>query len=292
MQLIERRINQTGGLEVVMTDCLPAVYLDHWALRVISSDPGFAMRLKSCIRGANGTLAVSGFNILEFIRMTDKGQAEEAENLLESVLPSILFLDCNPLCVIKREDEPMCAGPSRFPEVDCKLLDVFLGLKPSSIEQVFTVRGLFSAVQGAGLAGDLDHVCDTVIARVEERRSELTADPVLKRNMESSVKGPPIQRGTRYVLREVVRILLRDNQTRLTRNDAIDLFHTVVPVSYCQLVLLDKHWHHLAVEATKRIRSAHLPFPMAECFTGKGDGVNRFLTEFEKRVSAEPTLRR
>lgn len=285
--MIEVGINANGVLEVVMTDRSPTIYLDHWALCAVSENREYSTRLASCVRGSGGTLSVSGFNIAEFTRMTDIKQAENVEELLESVLPGVVFIDCDPFQVIGHEDELIrTRRPGRAPHLDYDMLRVCAGFRPTSLGRAFTVRGLFSVVKEKGLADTFDDMCDTLVERVENLRAEHAANPAFRKNVEA-LKASPIQHGTRHVLREVLRNHLRDTKTRFDRNHASDLMHAVVPVSYCDVVLLDAHWCTRMAQVEKRIRAAGLTFPMAKCFSGRGNGVDEFLNEFERRVSAE-----
>ncbi len=65
----------------------------------------------------------------------------------------------------------------------------------------------------------------------------------------------------------------------MTKNDAADLSHAVVPVSCCQYVLLDKHWEEQVNQARKRL-SAKMSLAIANVFSRKS--VECFLSEFEK----------
>jgi hypothetical protein len=120
------------------------------------------------------------------------------------------------------------------------LLKAFVLLKPESV-QLLTARELFQVVQGSELIQGLDGLADTVLDRVSALRDELLADPDFRKLVQRLPAGIQIQRGTRFVLRELVRSLLIDQRLKLTRNHAMDLLHAIVAVAYCELVLLDKH---------------------------------------------------
>jgi hypothetical protein len=47
--MIELSINKTGDLEATQRLTLPAVYLDHWAVRRFSEDTGKADRLVAAL---------------------------------------------------------------------------------------------------------------------------------------------------------------------------------------------------------------------------------------------------
>jgi hypothetical protein len=89
--------------------------------------------------------------------------------------------------------------------------------------------------------------------------------------------GRQIQRGTRFVLRELVRSFLIDQRLTLTRNHAIDLLHAIVPVAYCDFVLLDKHWEAQIDRMRGRLEAAGVAVPTARVFSGKAGQIEAFL---------------
>jgi hypothetical protein len=81
----------------------------------------------------------------------------------------------------------------------------------------------------------------------------------------------------------MLRTLLVDKRMKITRNHAIDLLHAVVPVAYCDLVLLDKHWETQVDRVRQRFVAARMRVPMAKVFSARRNGLDRFLTELEER---------
>jgi hypothetical protein len=278
--MIEFTINKRGDLEVVQRDISPTVYLDHWALRRFSENPALATRLTAALKSRNGTLALSWLNLVEFTRVKVEEQARHAENLFEANLPQVFFLEVEPFTVIRREDELLAGGPPTPPHADLEFLDAFTQLKPTSLNP-FTARDLFRVVQSSGLAQRFDHLADTVVGRVEALRDKLDTDSEFQSAVRRLPSGPQIQRGTRFILRELIRTLLVDKGTKLTRNQAIDLIHAVVPVAYCDLVLLDKHWEAQVDRVRSRFDAAGMAIPTGRVFSGKANGIERFLCELE-----------
>lgn len=94
-------------------------------------------------------------------------------------------------------------------------------------------------------------------------------------------RAAQIQRGTRDILRELLRSLMVDKQTRITRNHAIDFYHAVVSIAYCDLVLLDKYWETQVDRVRSRFEHANMSVPMAKVFSKKMDGIERFMHALE-----------
>jgi hypothetical protein len=278
--MINFEIDGNGELKVGQQDFLPSVYLDHWALRRLSEDTTLANRLISALKSNNGTLAISVLNLIEFSKVKDAQQARMAENLIEAILPQVFFLSFNPFDVIEMEDALIAGGHPIPPHGDFDFLEAFAHLKPKSLNS-FTSENLFVAVQKSSLSTSLDSLADTIIERVEFLRHSLDVDDYFRSAVKRLPGSSNIQRGTRTIVRELIRSLLVDRNTKITRNHAIDLLHAVVPVAYCDIVLLDKHWETQVDRARSRLEQARISSPIAKVFSMKNDGINRFLYELE-----------
>jgi len=186
-------------------------------------------------------------------------QTRMAESFIESNLPRVFFIEAEPFIVIGREDELLAGGPPAPPHADQEFLKLFVGLKPDSVRQ-FTAHSLFAGVRN-GLGRRADELADTFVSRVMGLRDELQTDSAFRSTLRRPAKGPQIQRGTRIVLRELVRALIVDQQTTIDHNDAMDFFHAVVPVAYCDLVLLDKYWETQVDRVRSRLSRRPRPRP-------------------------------
>jgi len=67
-------IDSDGRLTATQRDFSPTVYLDHWALRELSTTM-LAERFVAALKQRNGTLALSCTNLIEFCNVTDDQQA-------------------------------------------------------------------------------------------------------------------------------------------------------------------------------------------------------------------------
>lgn len=278
--MIQYTINKEGELDVVQRCVPPIVYLDHWALCDFSENQTLAARLIAALKLRDGTLALSWLNLVEFSKITKEEQARKAENLVEAILPRIFFLEVQPFRVIRREDNLLGGGPPAPPHADLDFLRVFIRLKPKSLNP-FTAHDLFRVAQANELAKCFDDLADTIIDRVEAMRDEIDTNPEFQSAVRRSPSGPQIQRATRFILRELVRTFLVDKGTKITRNQAIDLLHAIVPVAYCDLVLLDKHWQTQVDCVRSRLNASGIFVPIGRVFSGKGNGRDRFLCELE-----------
>jgi hypothetical protein len=116
-------------------------------------------------------------------------------------------------------------------------------------------------------------------------RDQMLAD----KHLEKRVRGPhdsaKAQRTWLFV-RELLGSLLLDSKDVLTRNNAMDLFQAVVPVSYCDFVLLDAQWEHRVTVIGQRLKQHNICMKHADVFSKRRGGVERFLERLESRPDA------
>jgi NAD-dependent oxidoreductase involved in siderophore biosynthesis len=91
-----------------------------------------------------------------------------------------------------------------------------------------------------------------------QQREKFGSDNAFRAEMKRAPKGPVIQAPTRYVADEIRRSLIRDATAPMTTNDWADFFHTIVAVSYCDFVILDRRWFAAATQAQRRLKKAGL----------------------------------
>ena len=281
--MVKYLLDKHGQLRVEQWTVAPAIYFDHWALRDISEDATLRRRFTKALVSRGGTLMLSWLNLVEFTKVTDASQAHAAEALVEDLLPNVFFFEVNPFTVIEAEDA-LLAGADPFPpHADTQFLSAFTALRPDSLRP-FTAKNLFTIPQESGLHPRMDALADTVVERVDALRTVLLSDAEFESQVRRLPKGHPIQHGTRYVLRELVRPALVDQSIKFSRNHSIDLIHSVVPLAYCDIVLLDKHWKAQAEKVRERVAAANMTFPVAKVFSGKADEISQFLALMESDV--------
>jgi hypothetical protein len=277
--MVSLTINDSGSLTAIQRDLSPTVYLDHWAIRELSEDASLASRFVNALRVRGGTLALSWANLVEFGGVTSEHQARAAEEFIEANLPRVFFLEVDPFLVIGRENALLDGGPPSPPHADPEFLRLFVGLKPH-LPHPLTARSLFEGVQG-GLGKVAADLADALVSRIESLRTELQADSAFQNVLRRPPIGPQVQRGTRTVLLELARALIVDQQTKMDRHHAMDFFHAVVPVSYCDFVLLDKYWETQVERVRRRLAQAVDPVPIAAVFSKKGNGIERLVQALE-----------
>lgn len=259
----------------------PAVYLDHWAIRRFSADTEVATRFTAALEASQGTWAVSLLNFMEFINMTDEGQASQFEELLEHALPNVFFIDFQAFSVMDRERAMLLGGSGNAPYGDVSLLTAFAEIHPDT-PRPFTAKSLVTSIVNNRdrLAPGLATFKDTIVERIQLMREQMLADKQLEKRVKGSQESAQAQRTWLFV-RELIGSLLRDRNKILTPSDAMDLFHAVVPVAYCDFVLLDAQWEHRVKVISNRLAQHNIGMKPADVFSRKRDGVERFLKRLE-----------
>lgn len=270
----------------------PTVYLDHWAWRKISETEHLATRFAYALKALQGTLAFSWLNVIEFGRLSDEQQTTRADALLDDVLPRIFMLTPAFHKVIGTEDRLMTAGEKVIaPHADLLSLKAFFQINLSNPDslKIFRKQALFQLAQKSELATAYERLTNNIISYLTSLRSSYKNNLGFSKIVKRKPRGNEIQCGTRFIARELVGSILKDAQLRIDGNQVIDLCHAVVPVAYCDYVLLDKHWETQVEKARKRIRDAGMLFPMARIFSEKNDGIERFLCRLESDSGVSST---
>jgi hypothetical protein len=108
--------------------------------------------------------------------------------------------------------------------------------------------------------------------------------------MRAAIQAPltaePYSRGTNLIARHLIAPFLKDKLRTINRNNAIDLTHAVVPVSYCDYVLFDGQWAAMVNDLRHRITTAGLPVPIATVFSKRANGLGAFLAELEAKTAS------
>jgi hypothetical protein len=186
----------------------------------------------------------------------------------------------NPQLVIHRENELLAGNPGPAPHGDAEFMRALVLLNPESVAPL-SAQGLFTTLKDDRLARRADGLADTFIAQITQLRGQFETTPALQAAVRSVPQGSQIQRGTRLILRELVRPLVADQCRRVSRQDALDLFHAVVPVAYCDIVLLDKHWASQVAHVQARLAAAAVEVQMARVFTRGRKGIEECLAWIE-----------
>jgi hypothetical protein len=69
---------------------------------------------------------------------------------------------------------------------------------------------------------------------------------------------------TRYFTRYVINEIAKNREWNLDSNEAADFFHAIVPISWCDFVVVDKGWRELAHKAYRHRKHSTRVFKISE----------------------------
>lgn len=271
-------------LLITQVNTEPSVYLDHWVLRRFSSDQEVADRFVNLLVASGGMLEVSFLNILEFSEVTDTGQVAAAEHLLDRLTPEhIGFIDVIPKGVIENENRFLRSERElKDPHVDYRLLQVFAKHKGRSLNPL-SFQGFL-----ANQIPQIQSMCHTFMAELEPTLNAARKKariPEFAEIVRKAPKGhPEVQYLTRYINIEALRCVVREGM-QMTSNQWRDIFHMIVPMAYCRLVILDKTWASIGHQVQRRLRKRGHKVGMAEVFS------ERTLPDFWKALEHEAVIK-
>jgi len=267
-------MTQAGEPGVLLQHVSPLVYLDHWALRRFSEDSDLGARLTGILRDRGGTLALSWLNLGEYAAVSDPKQRRAAEQFVEGILPAVFCVQVDLATVDKREraQDPL---PHADPDLSLLFVRGREGLK------TITATGLFE-VYDETLARTKDRLATIVQGRLEFLRRTHREDDSFRKAVMRAYDPTAIQATTRTkaIVRSLAATFFPDPKRTIKPNDAIDFLHAAVPVTYCDVVLLDGGTADLVERARRKLNGTGLR--MATVFQGRGDGVERFLAHLEE----------
>lgn len=276
-----RAISDGEVFDLEMRDESPSIYLDHWALRQVSEDNKLATQFADGLNGSAGTLCLSIWNMVEFTRVKSQVSIQAGESFLEQCFPRLFFIECDPWQVIQSEDQLSNTHPTFPPHGDIELLRNVPNLEHGEFEPI-GIGGILSyGADNSELSKRMDKMGQHFLHLSDNLREQIGSDRELRERVREIPKGPGLQRATRYLIRDILRPYLMDNQIIRSPNDASDFYHTVVPTSYCDLVILDRRWATYANQATTRLKKAGHVAEMAEVYSAQ-NGIDQALALLEK----------
>jgi len=255
----------------------PTVYLDHWALRLFSEDMRLQTRFVHAIRAKAGTLLLSNITLTEFADLSDPRHCEQAEALLEQILPNVYFTDFAFDRLLLKEEFESNNAKRFWPPADLPQLKLFVE-RASSMSPELTMSGFVKLAHEH--RAQLAEAGKTLKQLLVEGFSAARSDPKYvssARRVAPSDKRPR----TLLILGELMRGFNLDSNAQISENDVIDLLHAAMPVNCCDFVLLDGPWAERVEKMKHRVAKSAMEMPMAECFSQRNSGMEAFLSALE-----------
>jgi hypothetical protein len=246
----------------------PLVYLDHCHLMNIAElEPA---RFAEILLRRDGTLAISWETLTELIPLSDR-TATGVENLFLRIFPHVVFLKATPKLVIDEEDKA-AAGQRVAPHLDGELPEFLVSCWDGESLNPLSPRGLLEEIRSLRLRSYFEEKKILLGKSLEKSQAVVQGDPSRMQRLRSvAPEATAPVAPTRYVEFAAVSYLLRSNTSVTNGHFFSDFRHTVVPLSYCDYVVLDKEWTAVARQIQRALERQGLLSHRAEVFNNISD---------------------
>jgi hypothetical protein len=227
----------------------PMVYLDHWALNDLALDKNLQDKFVNTINSIGGMFRVSVTNIAEIKSQNDRRQVESVLEMIDRINDCGL-INIDPGEVIRRENL-LIAAPSLIytignPSTELELVTDYLMAqnypnkwKISEIIKI-SVKDLPSDTLLNGNKRFSENMQNLL---KKAREDQVYLAKASTRFKETKNRGPKYQAATREIFQMALDFVIRNQNMKMSNfSEWNDLFHVIVPVSYCDIVLVDKRW--------------------------------------------------
>jgi hypothetical protein len=207
--------------------------------------PGEAKLFVDSLKERDGCLAVSEMNRLELAFVGDLDRLRACEDLIRKLLSNICFIEYDPAAVTREEDAILDGRSLAAPFLSDRLLNQYVehhrvGVNPLDPELFFLSLRLPGTP--GGLKDAKLMLAERLRVAVEAARGKYSSDPSAKKEIRRGATGEAVAHPTRHVFESCIYGIIKDRLNLEDANHTIDFFHAVVPLSYCDFVLLDKAW--------------------------------------------------
>jgi hypothetical protein len=221
----------------------PIVYLDNWAINDISLNSDFRQRFIDIMKRRQGTLRVSVQNIVELLKQTDIEQIESILSLIDSVDAGLI--NTNFQEVIAKENAIIVNGVDENPSNHLDLIYIYL--LAQNWPKHWSVSDFIRSVLKNSSSNEFKESWNQFAKRMESflntvRSGKGQVEKSKNRSKATRKAGKIFDRGTRELFQLAFDFVLQNQSMTMSSNEWHDFFHLVVPVAYCDIVLLDKRW--------------------------------------------------
>jgi hypothetical protein len=235
----------TGRLRATQAATRPLVYLDQWAWMRLARTPAEAKLFVDSLKERDGCLAVSEMNRLELAFVGDLDRLRACEDLIRKLLPNVCFIEYDPAAVTREENAILDGRSLSAPFLSDRLVNQYVehprvGVDPLDPELFFLSLRLPGTPDGLKEAKLL--LAKRLREAIDTARSQYASNPSAKKEIRRGATGKAVMHPTRYVFESCIYGIIKDRLNLEDANHTIDFFHAVVPLSYCDFVLLDKAW--------------------------------------------------
>jgi hypothetical protein len=210
----------------------PSIYLDHWALRLFSSDLELRQTFLAYFK-TKGTLLFSWANALEVSRNTGLS-AGNIRLFLTEIGQQWFPVEINPIKVIRSETVSGNGNP-------CFAASFLEAYYPHIHNRHLSLSTIVELTQDE----EIKSAALESLAKLKSSIGELFTQWRLENTDGMETIAFNLDHPGEYVFNRFRQLIQKEN-FKIDTNDPLDFLHAVVPLAYADFVLLDKHWADLA----------------------------------------------
>jgi hypothetical protein len=224
----------------------PTVYLDHWALNIISGDTALRDKFVTMMNKNGGTFRLSVSNVVEMGSQGDKTQVYAILDMIQNI-DDCGLINIDPSQVIRIENSLISDPSLRYnPSAELGLVEAFLLAHnyPRKWHVSEIIRSVLPSLPSKNMTKNSAEFLKDMQALLkvgrENERHFLNATARFKA---IKAQGSQYQTATRELWQMANAFIMRNKDMKMSKySEWTDLFHVIVPVAYCDAVLIDKRW--------------------------------------------------
>lgn len=247
--MYKRIVHSNNEIEIQEHFKRPMVYLNHWALNDISHDQSLRENFVNTMNHKGGTFRLSITNFVELTRQKDKNQINSILSMIKSI-PDCGLINIDAGEVIRRENA-LISDPNSIlypgnPSAEIEIVSTYL--MTHNYPEQWHVSDMIENIINEPFSKRRSESSSKFIEDMQRLINSARNDKKYISKAKSRFKklknnGPKYQRPTREIQQLSFYFIIRNQELKMQEySEWEDLFHVVVPVSYCDVVLIDKRW--------------------------------------------------
>ena len=227
----------------------PRVYLDHWALNDLSLNDNLRDKFVRIMSDKGGTFSLSVVNMTELSKQADKHQVESILDMIRSIEDcGLINIDAGE--VIKKENilisDPTAIFHVKNPSAELDFITEYLMSNnyPFNWHVSDIIKSVIDELPSKRLSKSNEKFLDDMEHLLKVGRNDAEHLKRAKGRFGKLKKqGPKYQTATRELLQLSLDFVMRNKNMKMSQySEWNDIFHLVVPVAYCDIVMLDRRW--------------------------------------------------
>jgi len=218
----------------------PIIYLDNWAYNLFTENEELGGKFIKLMNEKEGSIAFSIMNLYEITIREDKDQVEKIKNYIDEF--DVVLIDISPTKVIMKEKLHKNGKFIGCPAVDYKLLEAYVlyahdYLKPFKTSELVTKLQEEMKTQNGFFKQKFE---EELFPFIKKARTQGDLISQAKMRFEKKLQSEfPYTEG---IYSKCIDFIIVNEKMQMPDKEWRDIFHLIVPIAYCDYVLIDSRW--------------------------------------------------